>query len=706
MADVLTRDTWVAGTEVTLLHVPWDASYRDVVAFEDEGKRDEWFRKQIEGGTTYYNKAFTYLRPNEPVTVPVAYSSAYKYNYCVVRNPAQPVPSEGEVRSLYYFITGCEYNAPEVSTITLQLDVMMTYQFQICLGNMFVESGHLGVSNANVPAAVADLSGDDLYKYMTVPEGLDVGAQYATVARDWFPMNEADDKTLGRVIVVSTVNLAADPGTVSKPNLNVADGQSADGLPSACNVYSLKSDDFKAFMAQMQQRSWAAQGIVSVSTFPARLLSAGPTVELFGNSGVQMNFLGETDSITADAHYYTQVENVFEKLDNGFPTDAGFLHKRFTYPYSVIELTSFSGNSLFLKPELIRGSSLALYAIGCALAPFARVAVFPDNYGGGENAFDPNTWEYVRMSGDGEETGLITSGDFLDSALWLGDFPQFSLVNNAYITYMASTANTRRYQYESAGWARDRAAEQAQLAYSQAGMSLSTNQANYDASLAGFGANVASTAWTSPIFEGGGITTPSISDLVGMTGAGGWGWDASNVVDNLTGKTGFQNMQRLGYYNRDTNRSFADFANRGDYRNAIAGINATVQDAALTPPSTVGQMGGAGFNWKNGLVGFAVNYKTAGGAQMRAVLDTWRRYGYKIHRFVDLSGKGLRDLRVMSKYSYWQVLETYLTCAAANESETAAIRGVLEKGVTIWSDPDDIGSTPVIDNVPLRNLSY
>ena len=58
----------------------------------------------------------------------------------------------------------------------------------------------------------------------------------------------------------------------------------------------------------------------------------------------------------------------------------------------------------------------------------------------------------------------------------------------------------------------------------------------------------------------------------------------------------------------------------------------------------------------------------------------------------------MKDLRVMEKFSYWRLKEAYLTCASANESETAAIRGVFEKGVTIWGNPDDIGNTPVNEN--------
>lgn len=701
----LTRYTWPVGTNVKMMYVPWDATYRDVPVFNSITERDAWFAKD-HCGTEWSNGEFSYLRQDEPITVPVAFSTAYGCNYVVVTNPRQPVETEGPLRTLFYFITGCEYAAPKSSVLTLQLDVMMTFQHAVQLGNMFVESGHIGVSNAAIPEAAEDLTGEKLRTYFTVPENLDIGAEYTSVQRAWYPMNESENLELGRVIVVSSINLAAHPGTIDKPAMNVADGQSADGLPSGCNVYSMRTKVFKEFMTKMQKFSWAAQGIVSISSFPARLLSAGPEVELFGDTGVMMNFIGETDSMTQDTMPYVETDNVFQKLAIGIPNLQHDYKKFFTYPYSVIELTAFTGNSIFLKPELIRGNKLSIYAIGCALAPFSRVAIFAKNYGYPDYGVPPsNDWKYVRMGQDGLEQGTIPPGDFLDSALWLGDFPQFSIVNNNYITYMASTANTRAFSYQSAGWQNTKASEGADLARQQAVMGLQNSQANYNATPQGLGANLLNS-----------ITAhPSLNPQLGPNYAHGGlldnlnqlGWlGTQTATNNLTGRTQQQNDQNLGYYNADTNRQYAGFAASGDYRNTIAGIEATVQDAALQPPSVSGQLGGQGFAWKNGLVGFAVNFKMVGGAQARSVIELWQRYGYRVHRFINLSGKTLKDLKVMQKFSYWQVQETYITCATANEGDIATIRGVLEKGVTIWDNPDYIGTTTIDDNKPLRNITY
>lgn len=703
----LTPNTWPVGTEVTLMQVPWDANYRDIVIWDDEQQRNAYLDAQALSGTGWRSKRFSYCRPNEPISVPVPYSAAYKYNYVVVQNPMQPVDGEEQPLKLCYFILSTDYVAPGTTQLTLQLDVIQTYQFGVCLGNMFVERGHMGVSNAVFKNGVQNLQGQYLRKYLNVPEGLDVGDSYVMANHEWYPLTDASTFDIGKIIIISSADLAADPGTIDSPNLNVADGQNADGIPSGCNVYSMTLSKFKAVLNAMKQKSWVAQCIQSVSTFPARLLSAGTDVQLFGNSGITMQFLGETDTLELPLKTYATTGNIYQQLSNGVPDGYHDLYKAYTYPYSVIELTAYNGNSVFVKPELVYGNTLALTVIGCAVAPFARIGVFPTNYGQAFEGGQPvNYNQYTWHGFDGSDhTGVIPSGDFLDSCLWLADFPQFSIVNSNYITYLASTAHTRAYQYESAGWQNAKSNAASDLAYTQAMNQTALNEANrYDQGPIGAPqiANYAGQAMGA-IESGLNRLTgqPAVSsNEVTLAGA------ANYLAQRQTGNLAFNATQDLSRQVAGQNLDYAKYAARGDYANQIAAINATVQDAALQAPSTVGQMGGQGFMWKNGLVGFAVNYKTAGGAAMRTVCDFWARYGYKIQRFYNFGNAKMPALKIMNHFSYWKVSETYITCAKANEAEKDAIRGVLEKGVTVWGKPSEIGNIAPAVNTPLYNIEY
>lgn len=723
--QVLTPNTWPVGTEVVLLQVPWDANYRDIVIWDNQKQRDDYFDGAYSCDSKRWTSAkFSYLPPNEPINIPVPYSAAYKYNYVVVQNPMQPVEYEEQPIRLCYFITSASYINPQTTMITLQLDVIQTYQFGVSIDRLFAVSGHAAISNTAMNQSLTAITGNVLRRYCDIDEGVSVGNTYAIIGKEWFPFTEPDSGELGWVIVTSTANLAADPGTIDSPNLNVADGQSADGLPSGCNVYSMRQTVFKQFMAALQQKSWVAQCIVSVTTFPSRLLSAGPEVELFGNSGVMMHFIGDTDALTGKR--YIEITDIYKKLsDWGFGQDYTLqpYKKLLCYPYSVIELTTYSGNSIFLRPELLWGSKISLLAVCCAIAPFARIAMVPTLYNcnGSDESFEDDTYQFVRL-GDGKpSTCVIGSGDFLDTALWLTDFPQFSIVNNNYITYMASTTNTRQYQYSNAAWSLDKSNMGAQNAYNNAMLGANTTQANFDASASGLANAIGQLAVTAPVVSQDGIggwASPSIGGLVngalgnamGQIGANSWG-SAQDIVGNMTGATQNANNVNLARQVAGNNLNLANQVNQGDYENAIRGINAAYQDAQLTPPSTAGQLGGNGFMWKNGLSGFGVVYKQAYGSAFQGACDYMLRYGNQIHRYINIKG-GMTKLKVMKKFSYWKASETYIDCAKANEAEKDVIRGILERGVTVWGKPEDIKHTelrpsdPAEYNAPLYNISY
>ena len=695
-SQVLTPSIWPTGTHVRLLDVPWDSAYRDVVAWSSAEERDEWFASRA---GSWFSSNFQNLRPGEPISVPVPYSSVYKYNYIVVTNPKQPVDDEGPARSYFYFITGIQYLSPQATRLTLQLDVMTTYAGAITYGNAYVDRGHIAMANSN--ARVKD--GRALNKYFSLPEGLDVGSEYVPCAREVIKINSTEHPP--KIIFISTANLAADPGTTSNPSLNVADGQFVDGLPSGCNVYWVALDKFRAVMKAMRDKSWAAQCIVAIYAFPGALLTDGPAVKLFGN-GPEMHFIGTTANYNIGDEPYWETNNMFSQLAEGLkPALADDLNKLYCYPYSVIELSTLTGNPVFLKPNLVKGDHLVIQWMGCCLAPFAKAGFFAENYGDPEGRMDGYSYTYTDFEGK-TKTGSIAGGDFIDTCVWLTDFPQFSFVNNAYLTYLASTTHTREYQYSRAGWQLDRANMTANTGYQNAQRDISSQREQWSNSPAGFGSNVAQRMWSNPIIDAGGFTTPSLSDLAGMAtqNASLAGWNAQNTVANATG-AGSLNAKLSGQYDiADNNLELARNAAKGDYQNAIAGINATVQDAALTPPSTVGQSGGQGFNWKNGLVCITVTYKTLSGASLSAVADYFRRYGYSVRRFLTLGS--VRHMLCMSKFAYWRAMGASLTCADANESERETMRGIIEKGVTLWDAPESIGNTAATDNTARDGYSY
>jgi hypothetical protein len=151
----------------------------------------------------------------------------------------------------------------------------------------------------------------------------------------------------------------------------------------------------------------------------------------------------------------------------------------------------------------------------------------------------------------------------------------------------------------------------------------------------------------------------------------------------------------------DTNFAYAQFSAQGDYSNAIAGINAKVQDARLIQPTTAGQLGGDVFNLAMLKWGLFAKVKMLQYAVNVGIGEFWLRYGYAINRF----GRMPSDFQVMEKFTYWKLRETYITSSSCPETYRQTIRGIFEKGVTVWANAADIGNIDMADNAPKTGIT-
>ena len=63
-------------------------------------------------------------------------------------------------------------------------------------------------------------------------------------------------------------------------------------------------------------------------------------------------------------------------------------------------------------------------------------------------------------------------------------------------------------------------------------------------------------------------------------------------------------------------------------------------------------------------------------------------------------------LKCMSHFAYWKCQDVELVRGAMPEEFRLTLKGILEKGVTVWSDPDIIATCDRGDNVPLPGYRY
>lgn len=700
---------WSPNTVITLTNVPWNNDYRDVVMFSSTNALNAYIDGNRSSNVNISNSV--YAKASEPISLDVPFNVANTYNYVRVYNPAQPIQGRPDTpKYFYYFITDVRYVAPNTTTIVVQLDVFQTYIRQVTFGRCYIERGHIGIANE-----------DNFRNYgrdfLTVPEGLDTGSNYLVVDRYRRPlMNKADKGVINgayvgsSIIVASTVDLAANPGSISNPQLKTAKFGSALGLPSGAAFYLFKSvNDFRQFMEKYSQYPWITQGIISITVIPdyrrywteghlgARLPFGGYKAP--GGTGYHVMSLSSTGDFRNN-----------QNVQNYIPPRYRHLKKLLTFPYLAIRVSSNTGQQVILQPEYWNSRTGRLSEVADLMPPNGRIGLFPMDY----NAHQTGGTGVESPAGDGWDRMVTVSG-----------LPTLPIVNNNAALYMANNARSIAFGYENASWAQQRALGSAQISYDQAtmGMNAASEQAgisaNADINATRLGNEFAnSQAWFNAI---GGTAGGAASGLVG----GPWGaaigavGGAASGAMNLLG-TGMQIEQNnaqlanrlaasgasqhvsnaLAGGIRDSNRSLAEWAARGDYENTIAGLNAKIQDAQLSAPSIIGQQGGETFNYQNQNMEFRVEYIMPDQASIQTVGEFWLRYGYAIHRFSFVPP----SLMTMSKFTYWKMKETYIRSAGMPETFKQAIRGLFEKGVTVWANPDDIGVIDPADNVPLPGI--
>jgi len=712
---------WTEGTAVTLTNVPWNNDYRDVCHFPTPLglTLDQYIDSHASVNDTLTN--VSYLKFGQPVRVNIPFNSAFKFNYLRVQNSIQGVSGD-TLKSYYYFILGANYIAPNTTELILQLDIFQSFRNDFTFGNCYIERGHIGIANQHA----SDNYGRD---YLTVPEGIDYGGEYQIIGTKHNEIMSASQYgNAAGVLIVSTTDLNADAGSVTAPKLTTAPGSTFEGLVSGASYYYFPSaENFRTYIKSIADTPWVSQGIISITFIP--------TLDRYQTAFV---FPVKPNDPTDVSNYVPGTK--ITKMFNGWRTDPAILNaiparyntvkaKFFTSPYMVIEMTTWTGKAIILKPESWNDPDATIAEFATLTPPNQRIVFTPRHYNAVNGAdvankdYGPDLDRFPANWHDGGDD----SGDYLDMATMVDNFPTMAIVNNGALSYLASNFAGIPYQKQSAAWSQSRALRGNEVSYDQtkAGIAAS-KQANTIGNAATQGQaasnNLAisqgAAANTLANMLGGGLSAAGASGAVGVVSSlasgvasglmtsvnAGIQTDANNRSANIStissrSANTVQNTQTS--YVNDTNKGLADWAARGDYENSIAGVNAQVNDASMIQPSTSGQAGGETFNLVNGNMQVSLRWKLVDNAAIRTLGDYWLRYGYSVRKF----GSVPNSLMAMSKFTYWKLQETYITSANMPEGFKQIIRGIFEKGVTVWASPDYIGNTDLADNAPIGGLT-
>lgn len=696
---------WSAGSVITMVNVPFDNTYRDIVDWKSYGHTPYAYVKSFNNLHKVEINQMTYLAQGKPIRIPTPFTKANQYNYVMVENPGRPVNNigfEGYTPSVFfYFITSIDYIAPNTTQLTLQLDVWTTYYQRINFGRSYLERGHMGI-------AATDSFDNYGKNWLTQPEGLDMGSEHQII-RTYRRMLADITNNDYSVIVTSTVNLDVENGygDANNPRVSMADPSNAEGLPNGVEIYVCTYKDFRQGMLGLKNYPWIAQGIGSITIVPKDIVDFGGTkVDVGKDTGTGKWTWLSNHSVYINRNYSLTDASFRNEFLSLLPKEYQELKKFVTSPYCIVELTTYSGNPVEFRPESIRTA-------GININQYAHVA--PPNPSLFLTIRDYNTiTESVIVE---RRAGKVTNeyGEGWDMCTGYTSLPTFSAVNNSALNALASSAHTAAAQVNNAKWQQQRAQRAATAARDVANAGIAATQAGAENSMWGNSAMADSQSRynnmraTVQATQGAMTALGGVMGLNGSAAGAGIGQAATagvsaminnsqaqstaNIQNQLTSGAS-QISQQQQRTVRDTNYELAQFAANGDYEAAIASINGQRQDMQVIPPSVVGQTSGyVSAMVSNGLV-IDARIRSVSPAAMRSIGDFWLRYGYLMNTWI----KFPKTLSLMTEFTYWKMAECYLVDTTIPEGFKASVRGIFEKGVTVWRSPQRIGNTNVRNN--------
>jgi hypothetical protein len=677
---------WPKGTSVRMINVPWDGSYKDIVQFDNANARDAWLDERYSAPMS--TTSMTYVGPGTSIVLPCPVTTAEQYNYLYVQNPSYSITDgidefDAINRRYCYFITDIAWVSTAACQVTLQLDVWTTWGPFVHFTRAFVAQGHAAIANRNLwdGTSLSQITPAKMRRYLAATESVDAGGTFVPIETRWTDLSIETTGNQGVFVgVMSSVDLSQNWGTVNNPNIKTASGSIQEGMLAGTQVVYFKPDDFIDLLDDLRDAPWVSRNIMQVWVAPALTTTMQMAGVIHGKNfyrpGQKAPFDIQVDTLNAMtylmAHYSAADTLVAPKL--------------LTAPFAFIEVSAFEGSPLILKPERVADlTSIKFMAKSVLMAPWNRIAIYPDGYGSGNGG--SMTYSFKDIQGD-LISRAMPYGDYLDSAVWIDELPTFSFTSDGYMNWLAQGSHARKWSYQNTEWNFMKSNITRQFAFNQGIESMDLAEAQYN-EMADFHDKQ---RLINSIGTGvGGLSLDIVKDI-GQVGATTLNHFIQQGQANVE-RAQFAESQALQRKQADQNNRLAAQAAKGDYEFAIAGLVASQRDAEITPPSVVGTAGGNGWNYAFGMVGYRTTIKVPAAGQEKILIGYFKRFGYAINELLDMPA----DLRLMTKFTYWKLQESFIY-GNITESAKQAIRGIFEKGVTVWNDPDDITTFRYSDN--------
>ena len=622
---------FIPQTEVHLLtNVPFNLTYNNVMDFNTPTEQIAYFLNK----TKYNFDKLTYQRvTSSTIKLDINYNDLLDVNYLMFKNDSV------KNKWFFAFITDYEFISESTTKITYQLDVFQTYLFDYKFQTTYVEREHSKRFNDDGSPVIN-----------TLDEGLAYGSDYNTCMIKQYEQLEG----IIWAIIVSKVDLRSVPNKnyggstvsniptplyyygvpISANGNNIGNfeinGTKVSTIQDIWNLFTANSD-FVGSIVSMYYTSYVPFVVVKNSDISITVDSRG---------GSLVNFAGLTVLKFSGSKWGCLSPTIFENVYNQFPKYEE--SKLYMYPYSLIEITNFKGETFTLKMENISKvlgfeNNLDLVILS-SLGISPKTAIIPRNYLNNTNFIDNNT-------------DIINT---LDYGIIDNDVSDIPIIDDYTASYIQanknSIATTNKYALDNA-----RRGVTQNNATNRLNNAIIDREQDYRETDAGVNA-------ISNLLQGniGGVLSSGYN-LVKATDLA----EASRASMNL-------------------NNQFANANLKINAEQAIGLTQAKLEDINNIPPTLSNMGNNSLFSYGNNIRGVYIVCKTIRNEYAEQLTNYFKMFGYKVNKLE------IPNTKSRKSYNYIKTVDANIVGNIPN-NYLNTLKGIFDHGLTIWHT-DDIGN--------------
>lgn len=622
---------FIPETEVHLLtNVPFNLTYNNVMDFNTPTEQITYFLNK----TKYVFDKLTYQRvTSSTIKLDINYNDLLDVNYLIFKNDSV------KNKWFFAFITDYEFISESTTKITYQLDVFQTYLFDYEFQSSYIEREHTKRFNDDGTPVIN-----------TLDEGLAYGSDYNTCMVKQYEQLEG----IIWAIIVSKVDLRSVPNknyggsTVS----NIPTPLYYYGVPISANGNNIGNFTINGTKVSTIQDIWNL--FTTNSDFVGSIVSmyytsyvpfvvtkeSDVSIRVDNRAGNLINFAGLTALKFTGIKWGTLSPTIFENIYEQFPKYEE--SKLYMYPYSLIEITNFKGETFTLKMEnmskVIGFENKLDLVILSSLGISPKTAIIPRNYLN-NTIFADNNMDTINS---------------LDYGIIDNDVSDIPIVDDYTASYIQanknSIATTNKYALDNA-----RRGVTQNNATNRLNNAIIDRQQDYRETDAGVSA-------ISSILQGN------------IGGALSSGYSMVKATDMAEASRASMNL----------NNQFANENLKINAEQAIGLTQAKLEDINNIPP-TISNMGNNSlFSYGNNYRGVYVVCKTIRSEYAEQLTNYFKMFGYKVNKLE------IPNTKSRKSYNYIKTVDANIVGNIPN-NYLNTLKGIFDHGLTIWHT-DDIGN--------------